>query len=72
MGNVTTKENKKAEVLNAFNRQISYPQGTLRPDLEAWGGMQNTLLVIQLEVRELLLHLDCHRPWDQMGSTLGC
>ena len=42
--------------------QISYPQGTLCPDLEVWEATQNTPLVIQVEtVRELLLHLDCHK-----------
>ena len=39
-----TTEDKKAEVLNtfftsAFNSQISYPQGTLCPDLEVWDGV---------------------------------
>jgi len=47
-----TTENKeqkeKAEVLDAFftsafNSQISYPQGTLCPDLEVWDATQNTL-----------------------------
>ena len=38
---MTTEDKEKAEVLNAFlisafNSQISYPQGTLRPDLEVW------------------------------------
>ena len=64
-GNVTTEHKEKAEVLNAFftsafNRQISYPQGTLLPDLEVWADMRNILPGIQLEtVRELLLHLNC-------------
>jgi len=64
-GNVTTEDKKKAEILNAFfisafNSQISYPQGTLRPELEVWDATQSTLPVIQVEtVRELLLHLDC-------------
>lgn len=36
---MTTEENEKAEVLNAFftpvfNSEISYPQSTLPPDLE--------------------------------------
>ena len=39
VGNVTTEDKEKAGVLNtlftsAFNSQISYPQGTLRPNLE--------------------------------------
>ena len=69
-GNVTTEDKEKAEVLNtfftsAFNRQISYPQDTLRPDLEAWDAMQNTPPVIQVEtVRELLLHLGCHKSME--------
>lgn len=67
VGNVTTENKEKAEVLNAFstsafNNQISYPQVTLRPDLEVWDAMQNTPPVIQVEtVRKLLLHLDCHK-----------
>ena len=65
--NVTTEDKEKAEVLNtfftsAFNSQISYPQGTLRPDLEVWADMRNIPPEIQVEVvRELLLHLDCHK-----------
>ena len=64
---MTTENKEKAEVLNAFstsafNNQISYPQVTLRPDLEVWDAVQDTPPVIQVEtVRELLLHLDCHK-----------
>ena len=73
VGNVTTEDKAKTEVLNAFfrsafNRQISYPQGTLCPDLEVWDAMQNTTPVIQVEeVRELLLHLDCHKSMGPDG-----
>ena len=71
--NVTTEDKEKDEVLNAFftsafNRQISYPQGTLHPHLEAWNAMQNTPLVLQVgTVRELFLHLDCHKTMGLDG-----
>jgi len=71
--NVTTWNKEKAEVLNAlftsaFNRQISYPQGTLHPDLEVQDATQNTPPVIQVEtVRELLLHVDCHKSMGPDG-----
>ena len=64
---MTTEHKEKSEVLNAFftsafNRQISYPQGTLLPDLEVWDATQNTPPVIRVEtVRELLLHLHCFK-----------
>jgi len=50
-GNVTTEDKEKAEVLNTFststfNRQISYPQGTLCSALEVWDSMQTTPPVI--------------------------
>ena len=66
-GNVTTEDKEKAEVLNgfftsAFNSHISFPQGTVCPDLEVWDDMQNTTPVIHVErVRELLFRLDCHK-----------
>ena len=78
VGNVTTEDKEKAEVLNtfftsAFNSQISYPQGTLRPDLEVWADMRNIPPEIQVEmVRELLLHLDCHKSMGPDGLHLGC
>ena len=76
-GNVTTKHKEKAEVLSAaftsaFNRQISYPQGTLRPDLEAWNATQNTPPVIQVETESSSSIWTATSPWDRTGSTLGC
>jgi len=63
---VTTEDKEKAEVLNtfftsAFNRQMSFPQGTLRPDLEVWDAMQNTHPCDSGGDRELLLCLNCHK-----------
>ena len=72
-GNVTTEDKEKAEVLNAFftsafNSQTSYPQGTLCPDLEVWADMWNIPPEIQVEaVRELLLHVDCHKSMGPDG-----
>jgi len=67
---------KKAETLNAFftsvfNSETSYPQGTLPPDLEVWDGEWNKLPTIQMKtVRDLLLHLDCHRSMWPDGVHL--
>ena len=49
--NVTTEDKEEAEVLSAFftsafKSQISYPQGTLHPDLEVWDAIQNAPPVI--------------------------
>ena len=70
---MTTEDKEKAEVLNAFftsafNSQTSYPRGTLHPDLEVWADMRNISPEIQVEtVRELLLHLDCHKSMGPDG-----
>ena len=40
----------------------------MHPDLEVWADMQNMPPEIQVEaVRELLLHLDCHRSMGPDG-----
>jgi len=67
------EDKEKAEVLNvfftsAFNSQTSYAQRSLRPDLEVWADMRNIPPEIQVEmVRELLLHLDCHKSMGLDG-----
>ena len=66
-GNMTTGEKEKAEVINGFftsvfTSQISYPWGTLTPDLEVLDGDQNKPATIQEETAEdLLFQLDCHK-----------
>jgi len=75
-GNVTTEDKEKAEVLNAFftsayYRQISYPQGTLHPDLEVWDAAQNTTPVIQMETGSSSSICTVTSPWARTGSTLG-
>ena len=40
----------------------------MRPDLEVWADMRNIPPEIQVEVvRELLLHLDCHKSMGPDG-----
>ncbi|KAK4821915.1 hypothetical protein QYF61_004918 [Mycteria americana] len=72
-GNIATKDEEKAEVLNAFfasvfNSQTSYPQGTQPPKLEDRDGEQNKLPIIQEEaVNNLLRHLDTHKSMGPDG-----
>ena len=76
MGNITTEDKEKAEVLNAlftsvFKYQTGCPQATLLLHLEARDGEQNKPSMIQEEaVNDLLLHLDCHKSMGTDGIHL--
>ncbi|KAK4832283.1 LOW QUALITY PROTEIN: hypothetical protein QYF61_021682 [Mycteria americana] len=75
-GNIATKNEEKAEVLNAFfisvfSSQTSYPQGIQPPDLEYRDREQNEPPIIQEEaVNDLLHHLDTHKSMGPDGIHL--
>jgi len=73
-GNIATKDEKKAEILNAFftsvfNSQTGYSEDSQPTVLEDREGEQNKPPIIQEEaVNDLLCHLDIDEPhrarWD--------
>ena len=72
-----TKDEEKAQVLNAFfasafNSKLSCSVDTQPPELEHRDGEQNKAPTIQEEkASDQLHHSDTHAPMGQMGSTQG-
>lgn len=73
-GNIVTKDEEKAEVLNVFlasvlNSKMCYPQGSQPPELAYRDGEQNRFPTIQDVVSDLLCHLDTQKSMVPDGST---
>lgn len=72
-GNIITKDEEKAGVLNIFltslfNRQSGYPHGNQPPEMVDRGGKPDRPLAIQEDVvGHLLCHLDTHRSMEPHG-----
>lgn len=73
-GNISTKDEEKTEILNAFFTsvfygQTSYPQGTQPPELEDRNEKQNAVLIIQGKTVTCCSTLMHTSLWVHMEST---
>ncbi|PKU34200.1 hypothetical protein llap_15501 [Limosa lapponica baueri] len=67
-GNIATKDEEKASFASVFSSRTSYPQDVQPPGLEDKDGEQNNTPIIQEEVvNDLLMHLDTHNSMGLDG-----